>query len=567
MDSDHDVASSNDSGSEMLVTSDSTSFAGAFFPRARNFTVAGGKFQSIINNYHAAPLPSDFRTIPLGDINLERETPLVCRRQQRAIRRVYSAKIDGRTSSVTVAMYQGNGAREDWQRDIANYMSMRHPNITQLWGTASSGNMHAAIFNDELIPFRLFLDLYRNSHFATVYIYAYAKMDLSVARNYFHSTFQRWLNDQDCTFFIRRSTGLLCVDLTPSGLQLNRPPWFGGRPCQQGLQSLSALDMEGTIIDSLTVDQYHQICYSELAQSRLIPIPATVTVNLSAVSLCTLGHPPQNFVEMVAASRLEIWEAKWESNGSTLLSDGWTRVIASDAVDSTISLICRLVPHSTRMSWFGQANQIFCRHGISSNFEDYVLLHAIVFQLTISATAVNPPPKAYLFLCPPKDFKLDVPWSVRWPECPAYWSLDPSGAERLTPQDAADLGFPSLLPSSILAGRSWDARVYAGLRQFHQAKGFDPDTDDLVRHLDKGFFQLFNATNISAHIDDESYHDDEDDPNANITDGELLLEHAKDSVTSTSVVDRDPKPWTPLMQVQLTLILFLSLDWLYRRMC
>ncbi|KAF7374119.1 hypothetical protein MSAN_00293100 [Mycena sanguinolenta] len=485
MDSDHDVSGSN----EMLSTQDSASnFAGAFFPRARNFTVVGGTFTSTTKNYHTATLPSDFRTIPLGDINLERETHLVCRRQQPTIRRVYSAKIDGRASSVTVAMYQGDDAREDWRRDIATYMSMRHPNIVQLWGAASSGNIHAAIFNDELIPFRHFLDLYRHSHFSTVYIYAYTKMDLSVARNYFHSTFQRWLIDKDCTFFVRRSTGLLCVDLTPSGIELSRPPWWGGRPCQQGLQSLSALNIEATIIDSLTLDQYHQICYSELAQSRLISISATAIVDLSAVSFCSPGQQPQKFAEMVATSRLEVWENKWACDGGTLLADGWTRLFASDAVDTTISLICRILPHSTRIVWFSQANQIFRRVGISSNLEDYVLLHAIVFQLIVSATAANPPPNGYLFLCPPKDFKMGASWSVRWPECPAYWSLDSSGAEQLSAQDAANLGFPAVLMSSTLAGRSWDASVYAGLRQFHQAKGFDPDSDELVRHLDNGFF-------------------------------------------------------------------------------
>ncbi|KAJ6496293.1 hypothetical protein C8R45DRAFT_926804 [Mycena sanguinolenta] len=257
------------------------------------------------------------------------------------------------------------------------------------------------------------------------------------------------------------------------------------------------------------------MCYSELAQSRLIPIPTTATVDLSAVSLCTPGHPPQNFVEIVAASRLEVWEVtgalfcpnRIVGLGTFLVIpitrnisnlEKFSRLIASDAVDSTISKICRLLPHSTRIIWFGRANQIFCRLGISSNFENYA----------------NPLPEGDLFLCPPKD--LHIGYTVV-----TYWSLDPSGAERLSAQDAVDLGFPSLLPSPMLAGRSWVASVYAGLRQFHRAKGFDPDTNDLVWHLDKGTFQLSDATDISAYIDDESYHDDQDDPNVNVTDGEL----------------------------------------------
>lgn len=59
----------------------------------------------------------DFRMIPLGDIDLQREilldTGAVDRRRERPrVRRVYTAKIEGRKSDVTVAMYQGEGAQE-----------------------------------------------------------------------------------------------------------------------------------------------------------------------------------------------------------------------------------------------------------------------------------------------------------------------------------------------------------------------------------------------------------------------------------------------------------------------
>jgi hypothetical protein len=58
--------------------------------------------------------------IPMGDINrfeeisLNNKTGVVgCHHPGRTrTRRVYSAKIDGRKSGVTVAMYQGDGAEE-----------------------------------------------------------------------------------------------------------------------------------------------------------------------------------------------------------------------------------------------------------------------------------------------------------------------------------------------------------------------------------------------------------------------------------------------------------------------
>lgn len=62
---------------------------------------------------------ADFRRIPMGDIDLQHELCLDkysrvadYRRERRSIRRVYSAKIDRGTSSVTVATYQGESAEE-----------------------------------------------------------------------------------------------------------------------------------------------------------------------------------------------------------------------------------------------------------------------------------------------------------------------------------------------------------------------------------------------------------------------------------------------------------------------
>jgi hypothetical protein len=62
---------------------------------------------------------TDYRRIPIGDIDLQREVHLDKHsqvadfwRERRNVRRVYSAKIDRGTSSVTVAMYQGEKAKE-----------------------------------------------------------------------------------------------------------------------------------------------------------------------------------------------------------------------------------------------------------------------------------------------------------------------------------------------------------------------------------------------------------------------------------------------------------------------
>ncbi|KAJ7882357.1 hypothetical protein B0H14DRAFT_2339972, partial [Mycena olivaceomarginata] len=71
-----------------------------------------------------------------------------------------------------------------------------------------------------------------------------------------------------------------------------------------------------------------------------------------------------------------------------------------------------------------------------------------------------------------------------------YWSFDPSGVDRLSVEEATRLGFPTFLCAAEIGAFSWDASVYEGLQKFHEAKGFDSDTQDLTRHLGEALYQL-----------------------------------------------------------------------------
>ncbi|KAF8214555.1 hypothetical protein K438DRAFT_1955603 [Mycena galopus ATCC 62051] len=136
------------------ATSVSSSNGGAIFSGSRHFTVAGGTFSSITNHYLAPPaVHPDFRMISLGDIDLQYEirldknTGIVEHSHEKLrVRRVYSAKVEGRESTMTVAMYQGHGAEDEWKKDMMTYKSVRHPNLFQMWGAASAGHIYATLF-------------------------------------------------------------------------------------------------------------------------------------------------------------------------------------------------------------------------------------------------------------------------------------------------------------------------------------------------------------------------------------------------------------------------------------
>ncbi|KAJ7500908.1 hypothetical protein B0H11DRAFT_2275638 [Mycena galericulata] len=95
----------------------------------------------------------DFRMIPMGDIYLHHGVGVVMRSKgTHWARRLHSARIVGKKTDMTVAMYQGDNAEQKWREDLAKYLWLRHPNFLQLYGAASSPGIHAIILHDDLIP-------------------------------------------------------------------------------------------------------------------------------------------------------------------------------------------------------------------------------------------------------------------------------------------------------------------------------------------------------------------------------------------------------------------------------
>lgn len=109
-------------------------------------------------------------------------------------------------------------------------------------------------------------------------------------------------------------------------------------------------------------------------------------------------------------------------------------------------------------------------------------------MVTLWGRSNNPPP-GYLFLCPVRDFYSGVPPQFRRPACPVYWSLDPSGVERLSMDDTEQFGFRCLDFTMQALVSSWDADVYTGFCQFQAAKGYDPDSRNFALELGCPLFE------------------------------------------------------------------------------
>ncbi|KAF7337136.1 hypothetical protein MVEN_02151600 [Mycena venus] len=397
-------------------------------------------FKDCVTNvtFTAAPAaPSDFRRIPLGDIDLLREihvdydSGVVDRHARVQVRRrVHSARVEGR--SVTAVVYQGNGA-------------------------------------DEV--------------------------------------------SSECTLWIRRSTGRLCAELTIpiDWINLKEYKELEEIPCLWGVHSLRISNTEAMVIDTLTLEGYYNVCALILSRMHSVVLSLSMIVNVGAVVFWPEDDVLEHWVEIASLADAEIHVFLWHSHGKGYgekLENGWTRFRSEDIIAWNISLLIEIQWEDFKF-WLSQANHIFSCLEIMSELGDYALVHQVCFTLTISASKVDCP-SGFLFLCPEKDLQIG-PSSFAWPDSPAYWSLDPWGVNRLSTEEATRLGFPTIQLNTEIYGEYWDDSVYIGLRQFHQGKGFDPNSQDVARHLGYPLYQLSNEIEVPfAHVTEEDS-DEEDD--------------------------------------------------------
>ncbi|KAJ7301648.1 hypothetical protein DFH08DRAFT_101660 [Mycena albidolilacea] len=253
-------------------------------------------------------------------------------------------------------------------------------------------------------------------------------------------------------------------------------------------------DSETAIIHSMDPYQFHERIYHSIPPAHVLK----AEWNLGAVMYYPLGSRLKGAVEIASMTDADTYVLPLgtEMHGE-ILEDGWTRysfyvwtMAGADHVQCRRYNSCDVYDTALHFSvaleepdsWLCQANHIFSRLQITSNYEDYALVYLINCKLKISAPT-NDPPQGYLFVS-----NLTNPISFRWPE--AYWSLDSSGANDLTMHQAIRLGFPSISWSRRVRIRFWDDGVYAAVRKFHEEKGFDPDSQDLVRQMRYPLFQI-----------------------------------------------------------------------------
>ncbi|KAJ7238602.1 hypothetical protein C8J57DRAFT_1193621 [Mycena rebaudengoi] len=410
---------------------------------------------------------------------------------------------------MTVALYQGNNAEMEWWEYIKRHSCLRHPNFVQIYGTASSSGIHAAVFHDDLIPAKQIFQKHSGSHLATVYLWDQLETEFTNAYYYMKSYSETELDYWGSTMWIRRSTGRLCIELVV--------PNYDGNPITSGFRIDSESRSLGTsflfeppdhsqIIEAISMEHYHAICSIYFAQTDTPEVSPNTLVHLRSVVYMPDGCEIPRQVSCLSDPQFQdlgwrLWD-DWDSDegyqvieSGWILESGWTRVVSSDIRHRMFQ---REFVAPGNSAWLAQANHIFERAKIPSNYSDYRFIDSVEYQLYLSNE--DDIPAGYLFLCPLQDLQGNSPSEFRIPACLAYWSLDPSGTERLGSEEAERLGFPSFTVQIFIETRSWDDAVYAGIRKFHQAKGFDPYSQDVAREFRYPLYKVCGKTDILCRV-------------------------------------------------------------------
>ncbi|KAJ7064450.1 hypothetical protein C8F01DRAFT_768315 [Mycena amicta] len=168
---------------------------------------------------------------------------------------------------------------------------------------------------------------------------------------------------------------------------------------------------------------------------------------------------------------------------STQLQNGWVRYsIGPENAGQTVELSIPRRSTTINSIWLSQAGHIFNSLNMRDKFDSYFLAHG---WPEVEFTVPDNAPHGYLFFSPTGSRRL-------LPKKPFqnFWSLDPQGREQLSWKEARKRGFPKLMIFNDFSTFQWDASVYEEIRAMHIAKGFNPDSQDVARHLGYPLFEL-----------------------------------------------------------------------------
>ncbi|KAJ7896303.1 hypothetical protein B0H14DRAFT_2558224 [Mycena olivaceomarginata] len=287
------------------------------------------------------------------------------------------------------------------------------------------------------------------------------------------------------------------------------------------------------------------------------------SVDLGSIYFCTSGSRFQDVLNVASIRGPAYQDSGWLPELSQLehnlveVGGGWVR-LESEHVEQIEEIFRKIYCGASEFAfWLTQANHIFNHLRITTGQDDYGLsilffVHSIEYQLMISGAANIP--QGYLFLCPLTGLQSGLPTRMCLPACPAYWSLEPSGAQSLSTDEAERLGFPTINLVMEVQGMYMVGSLYSGLCQLYQGKGFDAYSQDVAQKLGYPLYQVSEQFISRVEDQDDPCGDNSSESASSETEGIIAPDDA-DLYPGTELVPS--MGWNIVMSVQLALMLTL----------
>ncbi|KAJ7131340.1 hypothetical protein C8R44DRAFT_871837 [Mycena epipterygia] len=205
---------------------------------------------------------------------------------------------------------------------------------------------------------------------------------------------------------------------------------------------------------------------------------------------------------------------EWQEDDLEVMDNGWTRLWVTDVDVLEDSLEDDYYPYNQlkiatttfnlsglSSSWIAQAHHIEDTFGTSESLlESSLICDSIHYHVKLEwsgkpwhreqreASTLD----VYLFICPIEDLQdheRGFPY-VGIPECPGYWSFDPTGAQKIAP---GSHGLPEIriLCSEILVRFPQD--LYDAVADLHASREFNPKTLDVTHDVGYPLYELLDG--------------------------------------------------------------------------
>ncbi|KAK7063348.1 hypothetical protein R3P38DRAFT_2818264 [Favolaschia claudopus] len=462
----------------------SPSVVQALFHKNRNFEISGGTFNFSVQRKE--PDFENFRRIRLGDIILGKDMAGVQRIYNRnVVRRVYRAKIVGMESPMTVTTFEGEEkeVNETWDEYISLHMRLRHPNILQLFGITSSQGLYAAIYHDEYISWEQMKKMYSTPTQRVYFEHFHAHGPyIAFMKNL------EYLATEECTYWFHRS-GKLCIEDTPT-LDAQFSSHFVGADMTIHSPKYILPPVEASkMIDSLDLESYYDnLLGLGLWQVRTILLGRHSTIRPHGVVKDVAGDLQEVAYLQLEPTPPDRWYWSW--GNTDMMPNKWTRVRSTEFVehprpqDSTFSLQLYCGSHQAgveEFAPFAQANYI-TRH-LDLEPSSYSYIGEVYPRYSLSSWLPGSLQEIFFFLPPARGFYTSDLTQCCFTTEEPYWSFDPSGNNRLSPNEALNLGLPQASLEIFVDQVFVDEALFKDLHTFHTMKGFNAESQEIAKHL------------------------------------------------------------------------------------